>query len=109
MLAIDSLKVGYLVDVVVVSMFPAGFCLLAKADPFCPRDGRGKNWEVFPISCISLSRVGETLPEADCLWEEGVDEFHITPWEPHGTASDDGLSWAEPEGPVGDVSSDPTI
>lgn len=51
--------------------------------------------------------MGEALPEAEGLWDVVADVFHIWPREAQGTASDNGLSWAEPEGPVGDISSDP--
>ena len=65
-----------------------------------------KNGDPLGTSCISLSRVGDALPEADglCVEVEGLDHIPVLP---HGTASEDGLSWAEPDGPVGDVSSDP--
>lgn len=103
-----SPKAGYLGAVLVASRFVVGFCLVENGVvPFCPTGARVlKNGDPFVISRRSLSRVGEAPPEAEGLCAEVVDEVHI-PFLLQGTASEDGLSWADPEGPVGDVSSDP--
>ena len=99
---------GYWEEALVGSIFAAGFCLVENAVPFCPKAGARvlKKGELFVISWISLSRVGEAFPEAEGLCVEAEAEDHI-PVLLHGTASEDGLSWAEPDCPVGDVSSDP--